>query len=593
MSRAEQKALNELREMVNQRTIRISSADKGGAIVIQNTTDYIEEAQNQLSKSAHYETVKKDPTVSVAKTSNRFVEELHEKGHIDDKTYKWAKIEPNHVSTHRFYTLPKIHKTLSKPPGRPIVSGLNGPTEKLSKLVDHWLQSYVNMLPSHIKDSTHMLQIIDEWNRKLGPFDNNTRLVTIDVSALYTNIPHDDLKTALLSFLQNATLPTIPPPADIVNITDHVLKNNFFSFEGTVYRQVLGTAMGTPMAPSAANLFMGWLEKQLLSNSPVFIPDEVWKRFIDDIIILWQHSQEDLDAFTAYNSFHPTIKFTVSSSSDQIPFLDILLSFENGYLQTDLYSKPTDSHAYLHSLSCHPQHTINSLPFGLFLRLRRLCSTQDKFIKHSNELEGQLIARGHKQSTIEKARHKAQSLSRSECLQYKTQSQNKRVPFVVTHNPSNPPLRGWLGELHNTMQSTSERMRLAVPLPPVVGERETAAHSGHFSCLPCCLLQGTRSLDLSDARARTASSVRSILWKALLSPVIRLGSPSTSGTGCHVQAPTSSMCCSALSAKRSSMLGKHKTHSKCDFISIAQISTKIEAHWLPSISICRTTAWMI
>ena len=43
---------------------------------------------------------------------------------------------------------------------------------------------------------------------------------------------------------------------------NHILRNNTFVFEGKVYKQILGTAMGTPMAPSIANLFMGMLEEK-------------------------------------------------------------------------------------------------------------------------------------------------------------------------------------------------------------------------------------------------------------------------------------------------------------------------------------------
>ena len=53
--------------------------------------------------------------------------------------------------------LPKVHKTLQNPPGRPIVSGNSGPTEKLSKLVDHFLNPLVPTIKSYVKDTTHFL----------------------------------------------------------------------------------------------------------------------------------------------------------------------------------------------------------------------------------------------------------------------------------------------------------------------------------------------------------------------------------------------------------------------------------------------------
>ena len=126
--------------------------------------------------------------------------------------------------------------------------------------------------------------------------------------------------------------------------------------------------MGTPMAPSAANLFMGMLETRLLSESPVPVAAEFWKRFIDDIFLLWLGTEEQLRVFENYiNSFHDSIKFTVSSSDVQIPFLDVLVRVEDGFLVSDLYTKPTDSHAYLHGRSCHPPHVTKNIPYSQFL----------------------------------------------------------------------------------------------------------------------------------------------------------------------------------------------------------------------------------
>ncbi|KAL8625575.1 hypothetical protein ACOMHN_014663 [Nucella lapillus] len=44
---------------------------------------------------------------------------------------------------------------------------------------------------------------------------------------------------------------------------------NVFKFDGAIYQQVFGTAMGTPMAPAVANLVMAWLEGNVLARSPV------------------------------------------------------------------------------------------------------------------------------------------------------------------------------------------------------------------------------------------------------------------------------------------------------------------------------------
>ena len=87
LSQSQKKAVQELRQLVIDRSIRISVADKGGKVVVQNTEDYIREAKRMLSNEAHYKTVAKNPTVQIAKESNNIVQELHAMNHIDDNTH--------------------------------------------------------------------------------------------------------------------------------------------------------------------------------------------------------------------------------------------------------------------------------------------------------------------------------------------------------------------------------------------------------------------------------------------------------------------------------------------------------------------------
>ena len=84
--------------------------------------------------------------------------------------------------------LPKIHKKMENPPGRPIVSGNGCPTEKISQLVDFFLQPHVKLLPSYIKDTTHFLLKLNQ----LGNLPPNTILAPLDVASLYTNIPNTE-----------------------------------------------------------------------------------------------------------------------------------------------------------------------------------------------------------------------------------------------------------------------------------------------------------------------------------------------------------------------------------------------------------------
>ena len=65
--------------------------------------------------------------------------------------------------TQQFYLLPKIHKDTLNPPGRPIVSGSGGPTEKISQLVDHFIGKIVPLSKSYVRDSTHLINILKRF----------------------------------------------------------------------------------------------------------------------------------------------------------------------------------------------------------------------------------------------------------------------------------------------------------------------------------------------------------------------------------------------------------------------------------------------
>ena len=94
----------------------------------------------------------------------------------------------------RFYILPKVHKQGN--PERPIASSNSHPTERSSQFVDHHLKPLVQTTQSFIKDITNFLNKLEQ----LGQLPPNALLVTLDVSSLYTNIPHNEGITACRHF---------------------------------------------------------------------------------------------------------------------------------------------------------------------------------------------------------------------------------------------------------------------------------------------------------------------------------------------------------------------------------------------------------
>ena len=154
LSSDEQRALNDLRAM---KSIVIKHADKGSAIVIQDSVHYRNEALRQLNNDQFYISTPNNLTKKHQDMVFTLLHKLHEKGEIDDKVFNG--LTPRNIRTARFYLLPKIHKCLTpgSVPGRPIISGNGCSTEKISSFVDEHIKPFVKTVPSYIRDTTDFI----------------------------------------------------------------------------------------------------------------------------------------------------------------------------------------------------------------------------------------------------------------------------------------------------------------------------------------------------------------------------------------------------------------------------------------------------
>ena len=129
LNKQELQALNDLK---GREDIVVTSADKGGAIVISDIVEYVKEANRQLSNKDHYCKLDHNQTLEHAALVENAIDSLKLNGHLDEKTAE--KLKPHNPRTPRMYLLPKVHKPGN--PGRPVVSSIGCHTENISKFVD-------------------------------------------------------------------------------------------------------------------------------------------------------------------------------------------------------------------------------------------------------------------------------------------------------------------------------------------------------------------------------------------------------------------------------------------------------------------------
>ena len=235
--------------------IVIKPADKGSSVVITNTSDYIAEAERQLNDLSFYSPLLFDPTSTYNEEIMKQILGLQHRGEISEKCYHYLSNKDPEPGA--FYLLPKIHKETRPPPGRPIISAIGSPTEKISEFLDFFLQPFPVTIPSYIKDTTHFLTMVNE----IQTVPPGCLLATLDVVSLYTNIPLEDARRAVARALSRIRPRACNPSnQSLIRLLDLVFQKNVFTFcdQKTVkyYVQNSGVSMGSKCSPAVACTFI-------------------------------------------------------------------------------------------------------------------------------------------------------------------------------------------------------------------------------------------------------------------------------------------------------------------------------------------------
>ena len=89
----------------------------------------------------------------------------------------------------------------------------------------------------------------------------------------------------------------------------------------------------------------------------------------------------------------------------------------DGFIQTDLFTKPNMKCQYLLPSSNHPTHVSKNIPYSLAYRLRRICSNEENFHLRLKELRELLLERGYRDRVIEASFDKVRGLDRRVVLE--------------------------------------------------------------------------------------------------------------------------------------------------------------------------------
>ena len=376
-----------LKQLGHNEAIRICSFDKGVGVVVMNSCDYYDKLDAIVGDGTKFEKVSipeqedKHPTI-IKENSIRYYIDRYITG-LDKQSRK--RLLPTGSSPGKLYGLCKVHK--DNYPLRPVISMLNTPEYELAKYLDGFIKPNI--------PATYMLNSTNDFIDKLNayPLKGHEKMVSFDVVSLFTNVPLIETIDIIIQRLYSNTAVVTPDiPKKIFRKMLLLCTQGMFLYKDVLYRQLDGVAMGSPLGPSIANMFMAHRECELLehTDTPVFYPN-LYLRYIDDCFALFDN-QSSIDRFLlVLNSLHCNLKFTVEVGTVSLPFLDVCVKIDNRAFETSVYRKKTHTGVFLNFSTVCPTQWKRGLILCLINRAKCICSSLTLFNEEVSCLRNMFI----------------------------------------------------------------------------------------------------------------------------------------------------------------------------------------------------------
>ena len=267
---------------------------------------------------------------------------------------KYLQLYPTSEETPKLYGLPKVHKPGT--PLRPIVACRGSIAYDTARFTADLISPIVGKTRYFLKNSKDLVEKL----KGVTVLDDE-ELVSFDVVALFTSVPVQEALTIIGDRLRDddsLSERTKLSVKQIIGLLGYCLTTTYFQYNGEYYEQTEGAAMGSPLSPLVANLFMEHFEQRAIATFQHSL--QFWGRYVDDVLALIKRCHFE-GLLEHLNSQHPAIKWTAEREKDlHLPCLDVdTVRKPDGSLTFKVYRKPTHTDQYLNFESSQPlQHKL-------------------------------------------------------------------------------------------------------------------------------------------------------------------------------------------------------------------------------------------
>ncbi len=253
-------------------------------------------------------------------------------------------------------------------------------------------------------------------------------MVSFDACSLFTNVPIHDTINFIREIVSKSEIDLRVPLPELCDLILFCVEHVQFSFNNRLFFQEDGIAMGSPLGPILANIFVGYLEQFRLSDA-IKANTEFYARYVDDTYLLVRSAEHAKALLSNFNTVHPNLNFTVEFESENcLPFLDVLVKRGDcGNALTTIYRKPTWTGLYLNFNSFVPLKYKSGLVRTLFDRARKICSPC-ALQEEENILYETLLANGYPSDFLR--RHAQPTVAQEKVIGPQCKDVYLRVPFA-------------------------------------------------------------------------------------------------------------------------------------------------------------------